>query len=347
MGICVQLFLTLRCVHESHDSHHHPLIPCSQIPQKLPALLFLQFHVIGYGSGKVLVGILPPLPVRDICFHAQKPVLRLIDRLVCGDRDNINADHHVLVDVRKLRHHFIRNIGSIVFQIQHPAIPLPYFEIIFFKFHRIRTDMVLKAVPQFCGRFQIKTEMTFLSGPVKAVQYMEFFLCVQFLALGTQVAEMGNQPVSGTQEIIPCVLHVFPVYRDRHIQLPDHAVGSHCLFHKHVVDFLPVLIQTVILLRDKDCLFQFLFVQPADNDSQLGGRSAVKEVKDIGILQKHRFLIFLRRHFKVNVCKPVCLRILVFSYQKDPVFPDRLDRDRLLYALRDLKLLLVLPHDGF
>ena len=80
MGICVQLFLTLRCVHESHDSHHHPLISCGQIPQKLPALFFLQFHVIRHSSGKVLVSVLPPLPVRDICFHAQKPVLGLIDR---------------------------------------------------------------------------------------------------------------------------------------------------------------------------------------------------------------------------------------------------------------------------
>ena len=86
---------------------------------------------------------------------------------------------------------------------------------------------------------------------------MQFFLSVQFLTLGTQIAEMRNQPVSGTQEIIPLRPPRFSgIQRSSHTA-PDHAVGSHCLFHKHIVDFLPVLIQTVILLRDKNCLFQF------------------------------------------------------------------------------------------
>ena len=153
-----------------------------------------------------------------------------------------------------------------------------------FKLHGIRADIVLKAVPQPRRFFQIKVELTFLASPVKAVQHMKFFLCIQFLTLRSKRAEMRTQSVSGTEKIISCILHVLPVYRDRHIQFPDHAVCTDCLFHQHLIDFFSVLIQTILLHGNKDRLFQLFFVQSADDHRQFRRRPAVKKIEDTHIV---------------------------------------------------------------
>ena len=108
--VCVQLFLIFCRVHQRHHRYHHPLVSCSQITQELPAFLFLHLHVIGHGSRKVLVGILSSLPVRYIRLHTQKTCLSLTYCLICRNGDQINTDHHILIDVRKLGHHIVGNI---------------------------------------------------------------------------------------------------------------------------------------------------------------------------------------------------------------------------------------------
>ena len=125
---------------------------------------------------------------------------------------------------------------------------------------------------------------------------------------------MGDQPIPGTKEIVLCIFHILPIDRNRHIQLPDHSIRTHRLLHEHIIDLFAVLIQPVILHGDKYCLFQLFLIQSADNDRQFCCGAAVKEIQDVFIFHKHGFFIFLRCHFKVNVCKTIRLCVLVFPY---------------------------------
>ena len=71
VGISVKLFFRICRMHKRDHRKHHPLVTGGKVVQKFLALFSLLLHVIRNDSGKVIVGVLPALPVRDICLHAQ------------------------------------------------------------------------------------------------------------------------------------------------------------------------------------------------------------------------------------------------------------------------------------
>ncbi|CAN3971566.1 YabP/YqfC family sporulation protein, partial [Dysosmobacter welbionis] len=94
--------LAVRQMHQSHHSEHHPLVTGGQIVQHLPRFLPLLLQIVGHHRGEVAVAVLPSLPVGDIRLHAQQAGLHLPHRLVGGDRDHIEGQHHGAVQGRQL-----------------------------------------------------------------------------------------------------------------------------------------------------------------------------------------------------------------------------------------------------
>ena len=121
LGVALELLLCFRSKNHSENAQHHALVAGGEIVQKLLGLPALEFHVIGDHGGKVIVGVLTALPVGDVRLHAKQAVFHLAYRLVGGDGDNINREHHVPAQIRQLRHQTVLDIGSVVLEIQHPA----------------------------------------------------------------------------------------------------------------------------------------------------------------------------------------------------------------------------------
>ena len=84
-------------MHHRKHRKHHPLVTGRQIIEELLAFLSLLLQVVGDDGGKVVVLVLFPLPVRDVGFHTEQAVFYLPHGFVCGNRDNINREHHVTV----------------------------------------------------------------------------------------------------------------------------------------------------------------------------------------------------------------------------------------------------------
>ncbi len=110
LRVAVELLLRIRGVDERQHREHHPLVPRRQILEELPCLLPLLLHIVGDDGGKVVVHVLPPLPVRDVRLHAEEPLLDLPDRLVRRDRHDVDRQHQVPADVGELRHHIVPDI---------------------------------------------------------------------------------------------------------------------------------------------------------------------------------------------------------------------------------------------
>lgn len=77
--------------------------------------------IVGDHGGKVVVGVLPALPVGDVRLHTQQPGFHLPYRLVGRDGDDVDGEHHVPTQIRQLRHQTVLDIGSVVLEIQHPT----------------------------------------------------------------------------------------------------------------------------------------------------------------------------------------------------------------------------------
>ena len=160
---------------------------------------------------------MPPLPVGNIRLHTEQTVFRFPYRFVCRHGDNINRHHQIAVEVSQLRHHTVLDIGSVLTQKKDSPVTVAHFEVVLFKFHRIRADIVLEAVSLFAGFLYIKVERGFLPHTVEIVKNTQPFVCFQFHALAAEPSEVGNQVSAHTSKIIPCVLNILLVDGNRYI----------------------------------------------------------------------------------------------------------------------------------
>ena len=69
LGVAVKLFFGVGDVNQRNHGKHHSLISCRQIIQKFPELASLLLHIIRNDGRKILIGVLPPLPVGNIRFN--------------------------------------------------------------------------------------------------------------------------------------------------------------------------------------------------------------------------------------------------------------------------------------
>ena len=63
LGVALELLLCFRSKNHSENAQHHALVAGGEIVQKLLGLPALKLHIVGDHGGKVIVGVLPALPV--------------------------------------------------------------------------------------------------------------------------------------------------------------------------------------------------------------------------------------------------------------------------------------------
>ena len=100
LRVRVQFLFAVRQVNQRHHGEHHPLVTGGQIVQHFTRLFPLLFQVIRNNRREIVIVVLPPLPVGDIRFHAEQTRLHLPDRLVRGDGNHVNGQHHSTIQGR-------------------------------------------------------------------------------------------------------------------------------------------------------------------------------------------------------------------------------------------------------
>ena len=153
-----------------------------KVVEELLAFLSLLLQVIGNYGGKVVVLVLLPLPVRDVGFHAQKTVFHLTHRFVRGNGNDIDGQHHIPVQLTKLRHHTVLDIGGVFSEENHTPVSVAHLEIILFKFKGIGADKVLEIVTFLHRLRHIEVERRFLARAVEVVEDAELFFCIKLHA---------------------------------------------------------------------------------------------------------------------------------------------------------------------
>ena len=157
-------------MHHSQYTEHHTLVTCSQIIHELFTFFSLLFQVIRNHCGKVIVGILPSLPVCDIRLHTKQTFFHFLHCFISRNRNHINAQHQISIHVGQFCYHIVFNVRSILPKKEYPSVTLSHAEIIFFKFKSIRADIIFEAVPFSHTLLNIKMETRFFSCTVKIMQ---------------------------------------------------------------------------------------------------------------------------------------------------------------------------------
>ena len=185
-GVIIKLLLAVRSMNQREYSEHHSLITSGEVIKELFHFLFLLFHIIRNGSGKVVVLILLSLPVGDIGFHTEKSAFRFSYRFICRHRHNINGHHKVTVQVGKVCYHSVLNIRSVLTKKKNSSVTVAHLEIVLFKLHCVGANIVLKIVSFLSGFLNIKVICGFFSHTEEVVNDTKSFICFKFYAFASE-----------------------------------------------------------------------------------------------------------------------------------------------------------------
>ena len=151
-GVAVQFLFAVCQMHERDHGKQHPLVAGREVVQHLAGFLALLFQIIRHDSRKVLVAVLPPLPVGDVRLHAEQFVLHLSHRFVGRHGDHVNGEHHAPVEVGQLQDHAVFDVAGIVLEKQDAPVLIAHLEIIPMELQAVRADRILEIMSALHGR---------------------------------------------------------------------------------------------------------------------------------------------------------------------------------------------------
>ena len=341
-GVLVELSLCICRMNKSDNGKHHSLISCSQVIKKLLHFFLLLLHIIRNCCREVIVRVLSALPIRDIGFYTEQTAFRFTDCFIRRHGYNVNRHHQVSVEVGQLRNHTVLDIRSILTKEKDSAVAVANLEMVGGKLHRVRAYIVLKVVSFLSGFLNIETERTFFTDTEEVVNNSQAVIGFHFIALTAESAEVCNKVCTNTGEVISCFFNGLLVYRDSYILVLHNSVSSGCVLKHNAVLFLSVHIEEVARIVHLVISLKVKTVEPAVVDSDFRCCTAIKRVKQFGILKEHCFLVLTACNGIVYIRELKGLCELISTDKENAVIVNSLDRNYILNTLRYNKLFFIL-----
>ena len=145
---------------------------------------------------------------------------------------------------------------------------------------------------------------------------------------------MGTQFGADTGEIGSCLRDILLGNGDGDILFLHHAVCPRGLFQQHIVVFLPILVQSILLHGHENACLEVTPVQPVVVQRDFCRCAAVQRVQQLRVGQEHPFLVRTAGNQIVDVREAKRHGILI-AHQEDAVGPDPLDGNGVLHTARN------------
>ena len=215
--------------------------------------------------------------------------------------------------------------------------------------HIVGTDVVPEVVTTAHKVGHIKVEHIALTGAIEVVENTEPFIRANLHTAGTQRRKPGAEFGTDSGKVHSCFLDVLFDNGNGDVLFLHNAIAANGQIQQHFVVFLPVLVLLVTLHGHQHRLFKVPAVHAVVVDGDLRAGTGIKAVQNCRVVKEHQLLIVQGCNLVVNIREPVDLGILVAGTE-DTVFPDAVNRDKVLYLARDAVLFLFLckkPFDRF
>ena len=122
------------------------------------------------------------------------------------------------------------------------------------------------------------------------------------------------------------------------ITLPHNAVaGAGDLCGQHLVEFVAVFVQTIILVGQQDAALELSLVDAAVINRDFRGCAGVEGVQQFRIVEEHTGLVLFAGDGVVDVGERPCFGIPVADLE-NPIRKDAADGDGVLYTARNTEL---------
>ena len=263
-GVTVKLLFAVSQMHQRHKTEHHSLVAGGQVVQHFLGFLALQFHIIGNGRGKIVVGVLAALPVGDIRLHAQQCTLQLAGSFVRWYRQDVDGQHQIAVKVAEFRHKAVLDVAGIVLQIQHPAIPCVQLEMVGGKFHAVGAEPIFEMLAALGVLVNVELRRSLFPSLEKVAENMQALGQRQFGCHRGKLRKVRHQIRADAGKVAAGFVRVALYHAYGQITLPHNAVaGAGDLGGEHLIELVAVFIQSVIHVRQQDAALELSLVDTA------------------------------------------------------------------------------------
>ena len=159
VGVCVKLCLAVRHMNEGHHAQGHALVAHGQVvyhgTHRVPCIGKLH----GRNGGEIVVLVLLILPAGNVGFYRKRLVLYLFQRLIRGNRLNVDGQNQIAVEFGQFLYKAVLQIGRIVLEEQHPAhLVVGKLEVVRMELDAVWADGVLERVAALCYGIEVKAE---------------------------------------------------------------------------------------------------------------------------------------------------------------------------------------------
>ena len=206
------------------------------------------------------------------------------------------------------------------------------------KFHAVRAEPILEMLPAFGVFVDIELCRSLFPCLEKVAEDVQTFIQCQFVCHRGKLRQVCYKVGPHAGKVTAGFVRVALYHAYGPITLPHNAVaGAGNLCGQHLVEFVAVFVQTIILVGQQDAALELGLIDAAVINRDFRRCAGIKGVEQFRVVEEHcRFVLFAGDGV-IDVGKRPCFGILVADLE-NPIRKDAADGDGVLYTARNTEL---------
>jgi len=206
------------------------------------------------------------------------------------------------------------------------------------KFHAVGAEPVLEMLPALGVFVDIELRRSLFPGLEKVAKNMQALIQRQFGCHRGKLRKVRHQIRADTGKVAACLVCIALYHADGQIALPHNAVaGAGDLCGQHLVEFVAIFVQTIILVGQQNAALELSLVDTAVINRDFRRCAGVESIQQFRIVEKHGRFVLFAGDGVVDVGKGPRFGILVADLE-NPIRKDAADGDGVLYTARNTEL---------
>ena len=206
------------------------------------------------------------------------------------------------------------------------------------KLHTVGAEPVLEMLPALGVFVDIELRRSLFPGLEKVAENMQALGQRQFVCHRGKLRQVCYQVCSHAGKVTAGLVWVALYHAHGQVAFPHDAVaGAGDLCGQHLVEFVAVFVQAVILVGQQDAALERGLIDAAVVNRDFGRCAGVEGVQQFRIVEKHGCFVLFAGDGVVDVGKRPCFGIPVADLE-NAIRKDASDGNGILYAARNPEL---------
>ena len=206
------------------------------------------------------------------------------------------------------------------------------------KFHAVGAEPILEMLPALGVFVDIELCCSLFPGLEKVAENMQALIQRQFGCHRGKLCKVRHQIRADTGKVAAGFVRVALYHAYGQITLPHNAVaGAGDLCGQHLVEFVAVFVQTIIIVWQQDAALELSLVDAAVINRDFSRCAGIESIQQFRVIKEHGGLVLFAGDGVVDVGKRPCFGIPVADLE-NAIRKDTADGNGILYAARNTEL---------